>query len=196
MAIGRVMVAADDFAGAQTIVVSALVDRLAEGLRAGVERLWRLAWPRAFPEAVAMADDLGVERELVWAIMREESSFRPRVHSSAGAIGLMQLMPETAERVARRAKRPVPDEAALETPPVNVELGTRYLAELRQRMDGRISAVIASYNAGPRAVARWLEEAPPGIDDDVFVEDIPYGQTRSYTRRVFRSYWLYGRLYE
>ncbi len=196
MAIGRVMVAADDFAGAQRIVVGAFVDRLAEGLRAGFERLWWLAWPRAYPDAVAAADDLGVERELVWAIMREESSFRPRVHSSAGAIGLMQLMPGTAERVARRSGRPLPDEAALETPEVNVELGTRYLAELGQRMDGRVSAMIASYNAGPRAVARWLDGLDPAIEDDVFVEDIPYGQTRSYTRRVLRSYWLYQRLYD
>ncbi len=196
MALGRVMAAADDFAGGQRIVVDAYLDRLAEGLRPGVERLWWLAWPRAYEAAVAPAPDLGVERELVWAIMREESSFRPRVHSSAGAIGLMQLMPGTAARVAQRTGLPEPDEAALETPETNVALGTRYLAELAQRMDGRISAMIASYNAGPRAVAGWLAKQRPGIEDDVFVEDIPYGQTRSYTRRVLRSYWLYQRLYD
>ena len=78
---------------------------------------------------------------------------------------------------------------------MNVELGTRYLAELNERMNGRTSAMIASYNAGPSAVARWLEEAEPDVDDDVFVESMPYGQTQSYTRRVLRSYWLYGRLY-
>jgi len=196
MAVGRVMVAAEDYAGAQRIVVDAVRTPLAEGLRPGLERLWWLAWPQAYPDAVAATHGLGVERELVWAIMREESSFRPRVHSSAGAIGLMQLMPETAARVARRAKRPAPDEAALETPEVNVELGTRYLAELRERLDGRVSAMIASYNAGPRAVKGWLEARDPGIPDDVFVEDIPYGQTRSYTRRVLRSYWLYQQLYD
>ncbi len=196
MAIGRVMAAAGDYAGAERIVVDAYLARLAEGLRPGVERLWWLAWPRAYETVVDQAPDLGVERELVWAIMREESSFRPRVHSSAGAIGLMQLMPGTASRVAGRTGLPEPDEAGLETPETNIALGTRYLAELSERMDGRISAMIASYNAGPRAVAGWLSKAGPGIEDDVFVEDIPYGQTRSYTRRVLRSYWLYQQLYD
>lgn len=196
IAIGRVMVAADDFAAAQRIVVEAAQAPLAEGLRPGYERLWWLAWPRAYPDAVVAVAELGVEPQLVWAIMREESSFRPRVRSSAGAVGLMQLMPETALRVARRANRPDPDEAALELPEVNVELGTRYLAELNERMNGRTSAMIASYNAGPRAVARWLEEAEPDVEDDVFVESMPYDQTQSYTRRVLRSYWLYDRLYQ
>jgi len=196
MAIGRVMVAAEDFAGAQRIVVHAYRAPLVEGVRPGVERLWWLAWPRAYREAVALAPPLGVSSELVWAIMREESSFRPRVHSTAGAIGLMQLMPDTASRVARRSDLEIPEPADLERPEVNVALGTRYLAELDKRMQGRESAMIASYNAGPLAVARWLRDAPAGQPDDVFVEDIPYTQTRSYAKRVLRSYWLYQRLYE
>jgi soluble lytic murein transglycosylase len=196
MAIGRVMAAADDYNGAERIVVDAFLGPLAEGLRPGVERLWWLAWPRAWPELVGAAPAVGVEPELVWAIMREESSFRPRVHSSAGAIGLMQLMPDTASLVAGRADHDDPEPRDLERPDVNIALGSRYLGELRERMDGRTSAMIASYNAGPRAVARWLEEAPLGQPDDVFVEAIPYSQTRAYAKRVLRSYWLYQRLYD
>lgn len=196
MVVGRVMAAAHDFNGAQRIVVDAYLGPLAEGLRPGLERLWWLAWPRAYPDEVAKAPALGVEPELVWAIMREESSFRPRVHSWAGAIGLMQLMPDTALRVAERAGLEAPAPEALEQPAVNVALGTRYLGELRERMDGRLSAMIASYNAGPSAVAGWLEESPAGTPDDVFVEDMPYAQTRSYAQRVLRSYWLYQRLYD
>jgi len=177
-------------------VVDAYLGQLAQGLRPGLERLWWLAWPRAYVDEVAEAPALGVEPELVWAIMREESSFRPRVHSWAGAIGLMQLMPDTARRVAERTGLDAPAPEALEQPAVNVALGTRYLGELRERMDGRTSAMIASYNAGPRAVADWLEGSPPGTPDDVFVEDIPYTQTRSYAQRVLRSYWLYQRLYD
>ena len=57
-------------------------------------------------------------------------------------------------------------------------------------LDGRVSAVVGSYNAGPQAVARWLAEAPEGQPDDVLVEGMPYTQRRSYARRVLRSYWL------
>ena len=125
--------------------------------------------------------------------MREESGYRPSALSVAGARGLLQLMPETAVRLAREAGLPEPSPDALFDPQVNLALGSRYLAQLLDRFGGRASAAIASYNAGPQAVARWLEGS--ALADDEWVESIPYDQTRAYVKRVLRSLQAYRVLY-
>ena len=79
-------------------------------------------------------------------------------------------------------------------PRINIRLGSHYLAELSERFDGRLSAAIASYNAGPEAVSAWLE-ARGELEDDEWVESIPYEQTRSYVKRVLRSVQAYRLLY-
>jgi soluble lytic murein transglycosylase len=127
--------------------------------------------------------------------MREESSFRPKVMSSAGARGLLQLMPETAERMTRMYSLGAFDEEALFVPETNIAAGSAYLDHLAGRFPGRLSAAVGSYNAGPLAVKRWLKGPSGELEDDVWVEDIPYGQTRSYVKRVLRSYYVYKTLY-
>jgi soluble lytic murein transglycosylase len=102
-------------------------------------------------------------------------------------------MPDTAARLAREAGLPEPSPAALFEPRVNIELGSRYLSQLLARFDGRASAAIGSYNAGPHAVARWLEGS--ALEDDEWVEAIPYEQTRAYAKRVLRSLNAYRVLY-
>ena len=126
--------------------------------------------------------------------MREESGYRPEVLSFSGAYGLMQIMPSTGERLAREVGRKRFERDDLLLPDVNVTLGAFYLGELGARFPRRPSAAIASYNAGPQAVASWLVDEPERIDDE-WVETIPYDQTRGYVKKVLRSLHAYRVLY-
>lgn len=187
---------AGDFHAAQRIVVDAHVNDLARGPTPRNEDLWWHAWPAAYDDEVARATAQpgAVGRELVYAIMREESGYRPEVLSVSGAYGLMQIMPETAKRLARDTGRAQFVAKDLLRPGVNVALGAWYLGELGARFPQRISAAIASYNAGPEAVESWLVDDPTRLDDE-WVEAIPYDQTRSYVKRVLRSLHAYRVLY-
>ena len=141
----------------------------------------------------ATLEGLKIEPGLVYAIMREESGYRPKIVSVSGARGLLQLMPETAERVARESQLDDFSPDDLFEPGVNIQLGSDYLSTLLRRFDGRTSAAIGSYNAGPQAVARWVNDGP--VEDDIWVEEIPYDQTRGYVKRVLRSLHAYRVLY-
>lgn len=181
---------------AQTFVVKRHADGLPLGPAEGQEGLWRAAWPRAFPEAVrrGVAQGPRLDAPLVWALMREESGFRPAIASPAGARGLLQLMPETAARVAAQIGLAGYDDDLLVDPATNIRLGTAYLDGLVVRFAGRTSAAVGSYNAGPEAVARWLAQHP-GQADDEWIETMPYDETRSYVKRVLRSRHAYRELY-
>ncbi|HEY8154172.1 MAG TPA: lytic transglycosylase domain-containing protein [Myxococcota bacterium] len=180
---------------AQRLMMDAYEGALARLPTEGAPEVWWHAWPLPWPDDVQelAAKGGGVEPALVYAVMREESGYRPSALSVAGARGLLQLMPETATRVAREAGLPEPSPESLFQPRVNLDLGSRYLAQLLARFGGRASAAIASYNAGPHAVARWLENS--ALADDEWVESIPYEQTRAYTKRVLRSLHAYRVLY-
>ena len=197
--VGRLLVAAGDYYRAQRLVVDGYSLPLARGLRAGDEELFWLSWPPAYRDIVeqSVVGLTGVEPALVWAIMREESSFRPEVMSSAGAMGLLQVMPETARRQAQRSGvAPIEEDEELFEPVVNIGLGSAYLDYLAGRFPDRLSATIGGYNAGPNAVARWLRGEAGERDDDVWVEDIPYVQTRRYVKRVLRSLHVYRAFYQ
>jgi soluble lytic murein transglycosylase len=153
-----------------------------------------MAYPTAYEEEVREAASAnGVTPALVWAVMREESGFNPRVESWANAIGLMQLILPTAQRVGRRlgirATR-----GTLRDPETNIKLGTAYLAHLKRLFEGHPVFMVAGYNAGEGAVARWLRERKTD-DLDIFVEEIPYDQTRGYTKRVIATLATYQLLY-
>jgi soluble lytic murein transglycosylase len=125
--------------------------------------------------------------------MREESAFDPDAHSPANAQGLMQLMAPTA-RLLTRGTGMVIDEATLHRPDVSIALGARYLGNLRVSFAGNPALAIAAYNGGSGAVRRWLTER--GADDfDVFVERIPFDETRAYIKRVLSSEAAYAFLY-
>jgi len=187
---------AGDYHMAQRLIVDAYANLLASGVDPQKIKLWQLAWPTAYASTLqeVFSQDFLIKPELVWAIMREESGYRPQVISSAGARGLLQIMPETGARLARRAEMEVFADDDLFSPKVNIALGSLYLDELWRRFGGRASAAIGSYNAGPEPVSRWLKNAP-GLDDDVFVEQIPYSQTQSYVKRVLRSLHVYQTFY-
>ncbi len=155
---------------------------------------WEAAYPRAFEEEVVQASGKnGVPAVLTWAIMREESSFIPDVKSPANAFGLMQLIPPTAKLVAQGTNLPV-DEASLKRPEVSIALGTKLLASLRSTEAHPLLA-IAAYNGGGGAVRRWLSELP-SKDVDLFVELIPYDETRGYVKRVTMTEMVYAYLYD
>jgi soluble lytic murein transglycosylase len=120
--------------------------------------------------------------ELIYGVLRQESLYRVDAVSSADARGLMQLQLDTARRTARRWKRPQPDLSDLFDPATNILLGAARLRTLLEQFDGQIPAALAAYNAGPNAVMRWLPSK--SIDSDVWIENIPYGETRVYIQRI------------
>ncbi|QOV23017.1 lytic transglycosylase domain-containing protein [Anabaenopsis elenkinii] len=130
---------------------------------------------------------------LVVGLMRQESMFEPKIRSVVGATGLMQIMPTTGEWIAPQIQLDSKT-INLEDPNENINLGTWYLDYTHRRYNNNSMLAIASYNAGPGNVARWLQTI--GKDDpDDFVEDIPFNETRNYVRQVFGNYWNYLRLY-
>jgi soluble lytic murein transglycosylase len=123
-----------------------------------------------------------------WAlgIARSESLFMRDVRSRAGAIGLMQLMPATGRQVAREIKLTYSGLDTLTDPDNNIRLGTSYLGSMAARYDGNHVLATAAYNAGPHRVDRWLPESAV-VDARVWIENIPFNETRKYVRRVLAA---------
>ena len=143
----------------------------------------RLRYPRPYPEAVAAASKVAeLPADWIFSVIRQESLFRKDAVSRADARGLMQMLPATAIAVARRWHLPVPLKDSLFDPSVAVPLGAAYLRELLDRHAGQLALGLAAYNAGPGPVTRWLPRR--SIDADVWIENIPYGETRSYVQHI------------
>lgn len=155
----------------------------------------RERYPPAYATLVALfSRTRQISPALTWAIMREESRFRPGVVSPAKAIGLMQIIPPTGFEIAGDLGRQgfTPDD--LYNPVVNIEYGVHYLAKNLDRFQNNMIFTIASYNAGPEAVERW-HKARPGREWDEFVEEIPYAETNNYVKKVLKSYYVYSLMY-
>ena len=131
-----------------------------------------------------------IDADLPAAVVLQESRFNPRAVSPIGALGLMQLMPTTAHELLREESRNASKNADLLNPAVNARLGVRYLGRLLRAFDRRTEYALAAYNAGPGAVTRW-REAHGDLPVDIFVEEIPYGETRDYVRRVLAGLQTY-----
>ena len=134
--------------------------------------------------AAARRRDLPIE--LLLGLAKQESRFTPNVRSVAGAVGLMQLLPSTASEVAGR---PV-GAGELEDPALNVELGAAYLEDLLRRWDGDPFLLAASYNAGPGAATGWIDPRLRAFPE-LWVEAIPYPETRLYVKKVLGNAWSY-----
>lgn len=128
---------------------------------------------------------------LVTALIRQESRFEPDIKSSVGAVGLMQVMPETGAFIANNIKV---KEYKLSDPETSIQFGTWYLDHTHLEYNNNSMLAVASYNAGPGAVAGWLGKAK-SQDPDEFVEAIPYPETYGYVKAVLGNYWNYLRLY-
>jgi len=152
----------------------------------------RLAYPRPWQDEVTeAAQRFGLPEYLLYALMRTESFFQSDVVSRAGAVGLSQLMPTTASDIARKLRITDYD---LTDPKTNITFGAFYLAELIRRLDGRILPALFAYNAGMTRVRTW-QRASPSFSEDLFLETIPFLETRDYGRMVVAAMAVYGYLY-
>ncbi len=131
---------------------------------------------------------------LVAALMAQESTFDAGIVSSAKAVGLMQVLPSTGRRYAKKMGITPYSTARLTNADVNAQIGTRYLAELVRMFEGKSHFAIASYNAGENRVERWHEEKPD-LDQDEFIDDIPFPETQNYVKRILGTADDYRRLY-
>ncbi len=172
-------------------------DRIAKRLRLEREHRFPLGeqareslrkfYPR---DTVALLRDSGkkarVEPNLLVAVARRESGFNPRAMSNVGAVGLLQLMPSTAADLLKEEGGHLESPQELMEPDTNARLGARYLGRTLRAFRGRKEYALAAYNAGPGAVTRW-REARGDLPDDIFVEEIPYRETRHYVRSVLSA---------
>lgn len=153
---------------------------------------WRLVYPlHYYDEVKADADRFGNNPPLMQSIVREESYFNPEAQSVVGALGLMQLMPATADEVASKTGI---SKYNLKNPNENILLGNAYYAFLKTMLSGMDISAIAAYNGGIGSVNSWKKNIYYN-DTDEFVEQIPYPETKNYVKKVFRSYWNYVRIY-
>jgi soluble lytic murein transglycosylase len=155
---------------------------------------WEMLYPFGWREDVMeIAQRTGLDPFLIAAVVREESSYYPKALSRAGARGLMQLMPATAQPMAEVRGLPFRDGELLDEPRANLQIGAAFLAGLlRDFGDPRLA--VAAYNAGPRRVRDWWK-ARRTSDIEAFVEQIPYDETRQYVKRVMLSWQEYRRIY-
>ncbi len=151
-------------------------------------------YPRAFENAVqSEATRYEVSPYLVWAIMRRESAFRPEVASAADARGLMQVIPPTARAIAKRLAEPEPDPAELFSPALSIRYGAWYLSQLMKRF-AHPALAAAAYNAGPESAVKWVKDKG-ALPLDLFVEEIPFRETRGYVKQVLADLYLYQAFY-
>lgn len=144
---------------------------------------YALLYPRPFRIVIhTAAKRAQLAPALIFGVIRQESLYQIDAVSPAGALGLMQLMPQTATRTAHFWGMADPDRTDLFIPAINIAIGTEHLRTLLNRFGGRIPLALAGYNAGTRAVLRWLPAKP--VPGDIWIENIPYNETRAYVERI------------
>ncbi len=192
----RGLATADAFRrGARPAIAARLARRALAGGAPGDARVYRLMYPLPRREELwALAATAGVDPLLVAALIRQESGWDPRATSAAGARGLMQVMPPTGATLARGLAIKGWHADSLYVPSINLRLGIAYLAEAFRRHDGDLPSVLAAYNAGPNRVAQWTARFG-GEDRDLWIERIPFTETRDYVRTIERNLALYRSLY-
>jgi soluble lytic murein transglycosylase len=156
----------------------------------------RILFPEVYVNEMKEAfDKTGVEQELVYSIMRQESSFNPEARSPMDAFGLLQILPEVAKRVAREVKVPYSNYEDLYDESKNILLGSYLLKKQMKSFDNKFSLYVASYNASSTAVRNWYKRSEANQNDDImFIEDIPYEETKAYVKLVMRNFIIYKKL--
>ena len=151
-----------------------------------------LRFPVVYRDVVESASSRrGLSPAAVYALIRQESAFMPDARSPAGALGLMQIMPHTGRMLMRKAGRKLRRRSQLLSPSLNVDLGTRYIESLLSKSGGSPVLATASYNAGPHRVRSWLPEKGE-VEAAVWIDNIPFTETRRYVRR----YLAYSTIYQ
>ena len=158
---------------------------------------WKHFFPLAYKEAVlAYAKYRKVDPFFVNGIIRQESLFDSKALSPAGARGLMQIMPATGKMLYPKTKLKKPFETdALFDPDLNIRLGVKYVSQLNKQFGKNGMYILISYNAGPHVLKKWLKRFGHLSDQDVFIESIPYPETRRYVKHVLRNLGIYKALY-
>jgi soluble lytic murein transglycosylase len=143
---------------------------------------------------IPATQEKGFHPLFVWSMMRQESLFEGFISSSAGARGLMQIIPSTGQEIYDRSGYPTDyQQDDLYRPVVSINMGLDYLNTQRERFEGDLLAALAAYNGGPGNSSAWKELA--GEDPDLFVEVIRFEETRNYLRNIFEIFSIYRRLY-
>jgi tRNA dimethylallyltransferase len=160
-------------------------------------QFWVNFYPSAYSEYVkAEAGKYDLDPWLVKGLIRQESMYNSRSLSPAGARGLMQIMPKTGKRLFEQTHpNQTFDNEFLFEPDINIQLGVRYLNNLTRKHKGNGVYILITYNAGPKVLQAWLSRFSNIKDMDVFVESIPYPETRGYVKHVFRNHGIYKNLY-
>lgn len=162
------------------------------------DKIQRIFYPKSYEEFVSMySDEYGVDENLVFAVIKAESNFQEDAVSHKDALGLMQIMKETAEDVARKYNIEIDfnnSEREILNVQNNIKIGTKYLAVLLEKYKN-IEVAVAAYNAGIGTVDNWIEK---GIikSDGSDIENIPYKETNNYVRKILRNYKIYQDLYK
>jgi len=150
-----------------------------------------LRFPLAYKDSVdSYSKQYSIPPEFVYAIIRQESSFREDATSSVGARGLMQVMPRTAQVVSKSSRIAYTDHKQLFTSNKNINIGIAYLQQLAKRFSQHPILMAAAYNAGPRQAVYWLKNHPPK-EIDVWIETLPWQETRNYLKNVTAFYVVY-----
>jgi soluble lytic murein transglycosylase len=158
-------------------------------------RFWEILFPLAYWDAIrAEAERRGHDPYLIASIIRQESGFEPTTVSNAGAVGLMQIMPEEAARIGEAGGLGAVTREELFDPAKNVAVGAAEFSQKLALMNDNPILAIAAYNAGETAVRQWMDRTP-AEDTDLFIESIPYAETRLYVKTVTRNQHEYRRIY-
>lgn len=156
---------------------------------------FQLRFPRPHASTIeSYTKRFNLNPAFVYALIRRESRFNPGAISSAGARGIMQVMPATARSISKRHKYTRYKLSRLTRLDTNIIIGTRYLADLQQQIGTDPILIAAAYNAGPGRVRRWLATSQ-GLDKTVFIETIPFTETRLYVKAILGAQAHYGLLY-
>ncbi len=159
----------------------------------GKKEEWRLLYPTPYLEVVLkLAGEFNVPVQLIYSIMRAETYYRESLSSNVGALGLMQIMPQTFEKISKFGGIKIKDPM---DPYDSMKASVWYLSKLLKRFDNNLIAATAAYNAGPHNVSDWISRYG-GREAYLFVEMIPYKETRDYVKKVMRFYMIYSYIYE
>jgi soluble lytic murein transglycosylase-like protein len=170
------------------------IDNKFFGERSGLDKpfLLKESYPLYYDNFItSYSDKHNIDKNLILALIRQESGYNRLAHSWANAYGLMQIIPSTAEQLAGELRLDYSIPERLFDAEMNINMGTYYLRKLLDRYEQRIEFALAAYNAGPHRVQRW-RNIMPSDDIDFFVENIEFSQTRNYVRLVMRNYWIYS----
>lgn len=154
-------------------------------------------YPKKYEEYVEKYSKLySVESDLVYAVIKQESNFKKSAVSTAGARGLMQILPATAKEVAEELNSVNEESFDLSDEETNVQIGVKYLSSLTERYNGNIYIAIVAYNAGMGNVDKWFKEDFASYDTyEKIIQKIEFEETRKYVSNVIKYYNMYKRIY-